>query len=46
MRRSKTLLYKLKMPGNKPRSQYKKKRSGFNDENPLEKNRTTDSGCG
>ena len=34
------------MPGNKPRSQYKKKQSGFYDENPQEKNRTTDSGYG
>ena len=31
------------MPGNKSRSQYKKKRSGFYGVRPQEKNRTTDS---
>ena len=31
------------MSRNKPRSQYKKKRSGFYGESPQEKNRTTDS---
>ena len=34
------------MRRNKPRSQYKKKRSGFYGERPQEKNRTPDSGCG
>ena len=34
------------MPRNKPRSQYKKKRSGFYGERSQEKNRTTDSGSG
>ena len=34
------------MPGNKPRSQYKKKQSDFYGKSPQEKNRTTDSGCG
>ena len=33
------------MPHNKPRSQYKNKRSGFYGETSQEKNRTTDSGC-
>ena len=31
------------MPGNTPRSQYKKKRRGFYGVRPQEKNRTTDS---
>ena len=34
------------MRGNKPRSQYKKKRRRFYSERPQEKNMTTDSGCG
>ena len=36
-------LYKFKMPGNKPRSQYKKKRWDFYGVRPQEKNRPTDS---